>query len=51
MKRYEGIETLFSKNDLSFTQKILNEPYNPDVSPGRPPRNPLGIFKEYIFND
>ena len=48
MKRYEAIETLFCKVDLSFAQKILNEPFHTDGSPGRPLRNPLGIFKAHI---
>jgi hypothetical protein len=45
MKRYETLETLFSKVDLSFAQKILNEPFHPAGSPGRPQRKPMGIFK------
>src|SRR4030042_4532703 len=48
MKRYEALETLFGKADLSFAQKILNEPYHPPGSRGRPNRNPLGIFKAHI---
>lgn len=48
MKRYEALETLFSKIDLSFVKKVLNEPYHPVDSPGRPHRNPLGIFKAHI---
>jgi len=48
MKRYEALETLFSKVDLSFAQKILNEPFHPAGSPGRPPRNPLGLFKAHL---
>jgi IS5 family transposase len=48
MKRYEALETLFGKVDLSFAQKVLNEPYHPVDSPGRPPRSPLGIFKAHI---
>ena len=48
MKRYEALETLFSKVDLSFAKKILNEPFHPVDSPGRPQRNPLGIFKAHI---
>ena len=32
MKRYEALETLFSKTDLSFAQRILNEPYHPEAS-------------------
>src|SRR4030043_1645125 len=48
MKRYEALETLFSKIDLSLAQKILNEPYHPPGSRGRPNRHPLGIFKAHI---
>ena len=48
MKRYEALETLFSKIDLSFAQRILTEPFHPVGSPGRPQRNPLGIFKAHI---
>jgi IS5 family transposase len=48
MKRYEALETLFSKIDLSFAQKILCEPFHPVGSPGRPPKNPLGIFKAHL---
>lgn len=48
MKRYEALETLFSKVDLSFAQEILNEPYHPPSSRGRPQRNPLGIFKAHL---
>ena len=39
MKRYEALETLFCKVDLTFAPKILNEPYHPLGSRGRPPRN------------
>ena len=48
MKRYEALETLFSKVDLSFAQKVLSEPFHPAGSPGRPQRNPLGLFKAHI---
>ena len=48
MKRYEAIETLFSKIDLTLAEKILNEPYHPPGSRGRPQRNPVGIFKAHI---
>jgi hypothetical protein len=40
-KRYEALETLFCKVDLSFAQKILNESFHPIGSVGRPPRSPL----------
>jgi transposase len=48
MKRHEALETLFSKVDLSFAQRIIAEPFHPVGSPGRPQRNPLGIFKVHI---
>ena len=48
MKRYEALETLFSKVDLSFTQKVLNEPFHQVGSRGRPPRSPLGLFKAHL---
>lgn len=48
MKRYESLETFFCKVDLSFAQKILNEPYHPLGSRGRPQRNPLGLFKAQL---
>ena len=49
MKRYETLETLFSKVDLSFAEKVLNEAYHPKDSPGRPPRKPLGVFKAHLL--
>jgi transposase len=48
MKRYETLETLFGKVDLSFAEKVLNESYHAKGSPGRPPRSPLGIFKAHL---
>jgi len=48
MKRYETLETLFNKVDLSFTQKVLNEPFHQAGTVGRPQRNPVGIFKAHI---
>jgi len=48
MKRYEALEPLFSKVDLSLALKIFNEPFHKAGSPGRPQRNPLGIFKAHI---
>jgi transposase len=49
MKRYETLETLFGKVDLSFAEKVLNEAYHPRDSPGRPPRKPLGVFKAHLL--
>ena len=48
MKRYEALETLFSNIDLTLAKKVLNEPYHPSDSRGRPQRNPVGIFKAHI---
>ena len=48
MKRYEALETLFCKVDLSFAQKILNEPFHPAGSRGRSQRNPLRLFKAHL---
>ena len=49
MKRYETLETLLSKVDLSFAETVLNEPYHAIGSRGRPPRKPLGVFKAHLL--
>src|SRR4030066_1458419 len=49
MKRYETLETLFSKVDLSFAEKVLKEPFHAIGSRGRPPRKPLGLFKAHLL--
>ena len=49
MKRYETLETLFRKVDLSFAEKVLSEAFHPKDSPGRPPRSPIGIFKAHLL--
>jgi IS5 family transposase len=49
MRRYETLETLFGKVDLSFAEKVLNEAYHPEDTPGRPPRKPLGVFKAHLL--
>jgi IS5 family transposase len=49
MRRYETLETLFGKVDLSFAQKVLNESYHAKDSVGRPPRKPLGVFKAHLL--
>jgi hypothetical protein len=49
MRRYETLETLFGKVDLSFAEKVLNESYHAKDSVGRPPRKPLGIFKAHLL--
>jgi len=48
MKRYEALETLFSKTDLTFAKRVLEEPFHPTGSRGRPSRNPLGLFKAHL---
>jgi hypothetical protein len=49
MKRYETLETLFGKVDLSIAEKVLNEAYHPKDPAGRPPRKPLGVFKAHLL--
>lgn len=49
MKRYETLETLFRKVDLSFAEKVLKEVFHPEDSPGRPPRKPIGVFKAHLL--
>jgi len=49
MRRYETLETLFGKVDLSFAEKVLNESYHAKDSVGRPPRKPLGVFKAHLL--
>jgi hypothetical protein len=49
MRRYETLETLFGKVDLSFAEKVVNEAYDPEDSSGRPPRKPLGVFKAHLL--
>ncbi len=49
MKRYETLETLFGRVDLSFAEKVLKEPFHAIGSRGRPPRKPLGLFKAHLL--
>jgi hypothetical protein len=49
MRRYETLETLFGKVNLSFAEKVLNESYRAKDSVGRPPRSPLGVFKAHLL--
>lgn len=44
---YETLETFFSNIDLSFTEKTIHECFHA-CGPGRPPRNPLGIFRAFL---
>jgi len=49
MRRYETLETLFGKINLSFAEKVLNESYHAKDSVGRPSRSPLGVFKAHLL--
>ena len=49
MKRYEALEPLFGKVDLSFAEAVLNESYHVGGSRGRLPRSPLGVFKAHLL--
>ena len=44
---HETLETLFRNVDLSFAEKLLLGCFHAN-GPGKPPRNPLGIFKAFI---
>jgi len=44
---HETLETLFRNVDLSFAKATLLRGFH-TVGPGRPPRNPLGVFRTFI---
>ncbi len=44
---YETLETFFDNVDLSFAERLVRECFHV-YGPGRPPRNPLGIFRAFI---
>ena len=44
---HETLETLFRNIDLSFAQTVLRDCFHTD-GPGRPPRNPIGLFRTFI---
>jgi len=44
---HETLETLFRNVDLSFAQKVVLGCFH-TIGPGRPPRNPLGLFRTFI---
>ena len=45
---HETLETLFRNVDLSFAKAALLRCFH-TVGPGRPPRNPLGVFRTFII--
>jgi hypothetical protein len=49
MKRYETLEILFGKVDLSFAETVLNESCHAKGSVGRPLRNLLSVFKAHLL--
>jgi len=45
----ETLETLFANLDLGFVERIVESGYHKKNEAGRPPRNPLGLFKAHLF--
>jgi len=48
MEKRECSSSILSKLDLDDIEEVVWEPYHKD-GPGRPPRNPVGIFKVLII--
>jgi hypothetical protein len=46
--RLGDVATILSKLDPHDIERIVWEPYH-EEGPGRPPRNPLGVFKAPMF--
>jgi len=44
---HETLETLFKNVDLSFAKAAVHGCFH-TIGPGRPPRNPLGVFRTFI---
>jgi transposase len=47
MEEHEDVVSILSMLDLDDIEDTVSQPYH-DAGPGRPPRNPLGIFKALI---
>ena len=47
MEKHEDVTSILSKLDLDDIEETISKPYH-STEPGRPPRNPLGIFKALI---
>jgi transposase len=45
---HKTLEILFENIDLSFAEKVLQDCFHLS-GPGRPPRNPLGLFRTFII--
>ncbi|MFH0848867.1 MAG: transposase [archaeon] len=46
-REYKTLETLLNNADLSFVERLVQSCFHED-GPGRPPRNPLGLFKAHL---
>jgi len=44
---HESLETFFANVDLSFAESVVCGCFH-ECGPGRPPRNPLGIFRTFV---
>ena len=47
MEKHEDVISILSMLDLDDIEETVSQPYH-ETGPGRPPRNPLGIFKALI---
>ena len=47
MEKHEDVTSILSILDLDDIEETVSQPYH-GTGPGRPPRNPLGIFKALI---
>jgi len=47
MEKHEDVASILSILDLDDIEETVSQPYH-GTGPGRPPRNPLGIFKALI---
>jgi len=47
VEEYETLESLLQNSDLGFVNELLTSAFHQSGS-GRPPRNPLGVFKAHL---
>jgi hypothetical protein len=45
---HETLETLFKNVDLSFANNLIKQCFHAS-GPGRPPRNPSGLFRAFLI--
>lgn len=48
MEKHEDVVSILSMLDLDNIEKTISQQYH-ETGPGRPPRNPLGIFKALMI--